>query len=286
MCLAVVISKGSKLSEEYARNGFSRNSQGAGFAYIDEGKLKIEKGFFSFEDFWKEFSEIQSKFEGPFLVHFRIATCGKVGEYNCHPWRIDDNHALIHNGSLSSFSKDCGRISDTGLFVETVIQPLFKSTNKEFLGKYFFVWLMQKVITYNKVAILKSNGAFTIYNKSSWIEENGIWFSNGSYKETVKKNFTSGYRGRQHSKKRKRNPRYRLAGETKELSDTEISQITHLHKKKIKHLLRKGVVEKFYKEPVNSYDYEQNGQPFNKKDKTYIDWWMGQCRPELLFLRE
>ena len=44
-------------------------------------------------------------------------------------------------------------------------------------------WLVEKAIGYNKIALLRSDGAMTILNEKSgdWVD--GLWFSNDSYKK-------------------------------------------------------------------------------------------------------
>src|SRR5437660_7803104 len=153
MCLAILLPHDAKLSKEHASAGFSRNREGAGFAYIHKNKVIVEKGFFDFDEFWQRFNEIQQKNTKPKLVHFRIATCGKVNEQNCHPWKLNDSAALIHNGTFDEFKDEPERISDTGLFVEKRLLPIF-SKYKYPLPNKGLSWMLEKVISNQKVAII------------------------------------------------------------------------------------------------------------------------------------
>lgn len=44
MCIIAVKEKGYKLNEEYVKNCFLHNSDGAGFMFVDNNKVHIEKG--------------------------------------------------------------------------------------------------------------------------------------------------------------------------------------------------------------------------------------------------
>src|SRR6266702_3872251 len=104
MCICIVKPENATLSEEAAYNSFKANPHGAGLCYLYRGVIAIKKGYFSFERLWAEFNAIKKINKGPMLVHFRISTSGNINKKNCHTWRIDKQHALIHNGILSSFS--------------------------------------------------------------------------------------------------------------------------------------------------------------------------------------
>ena len=108
MCLAILVPKNKKLPKEHAEAGFSRNRDGAGFAFCQDGKVEIQKGFFEFDKFWDAFDTVQQNNDGPFLVHFRIATCGPANEFNCHPWAVDEKHAFIHNAFFEGLIVDHG----------------------------------------------------------------------------------------------------------------------------------------------------------------------------------
>lgn len=295
MCLAVVITEGFKLSREHAFNGFQKNRDGAGFAYIEDNKVIIRKGFFEFNAFWDAFNEIQEQNNQAKLVHFRIANCGAVTHANCHPWQLNEHSALIHNGLFSEFTKESDRISDTGLYVEKVLLPIFKKY-KFPLPNEGLTWLIQKGTSGNKVAILCSNGHWAVFSPSGWEKEDGIWFSNTGYKSVI---YSLPYRITQSEKKRdwyhassrnkvprKRNHKWRLCGEIFPLSSEQINKLTHTKRKKMRQLEIEGIVEKVWDEDINNFTKsvkkslkdlkELHGIEFegNKKDPSYVDFWM------------
>jgi hypothetical protein len=295
MCLACVIPKGKKLPIEYAREGFSRNSHGGGFAYIKDGRVEIKKGFFTFEDFWENFNAIQCNLEGPFLVHFRIATHGKISPFNCHPWRIDDKHALVHNGTFYAFNSAYNIFSDTALFVEQVIKPIFNN-NPSVQFNEGFRWTLQKCIGHwNKIAILSADGEFTVFNPGDWRIQGDIWYSNFSYRVPLPPihhnpnskslanigwgsrndrtaDYHFGKKKYRRGEPKRKNPSYRFKGQYKILTPQEINRLTHEKKKKIKELVGEGLLEKVY-----DYAEINNSLNIDRKAPDYKDFWLNQA---------
>lgn len=106
------------------------------------------------------------------LLHFRIATQGVVAPTNCHPHKIVDG-ALIHNGHFGWGSGDrTSPMSDTREFVSAVTNNLRYEDAKEAISD-----IERAIGGYNKVATLHNCGEFIIFNKSRWVERDGIWYS-------------------------------------------------------------------------------------------------------------
>ena len=53
MCIAINSPKGTTPKKESLRESFESNPHGAGFAFVDDGKIIIKKGFMSFDKFFK-----------------------------------------------------------------------------------------------------------------------------------------------------------------------------------------------------------------------------------------
>lgn len=195
MCIAIFKAPGKTLSKEILQRCFERNPHGAGFAFAKNRKLRMAKGFFKFENFWKNFNENQ---EGnAAIVHFRFASAGVIDKRNCHPWRIDDNHAMIHNGTLWDFifenneeeedkNPNPMNLSDTGMFNHHVLRPMFRDF-KGFHRTRYGNYLLQKAMdNRSKMIILNNEGKATIIREEAgeWFE--GCWYSNDGYKEFSK----------------------------------------------------------------------------------------------------
>ena len=160
--------------------GFKNNPDGAGFSYAEDGMLYVEKGFFSFEEFYERFERV-NQLNVPAILHFRKATSNVKTAENCHPWVIDKNHAFIHNGIISKFNFIGSTVSDTGLFVKDFLTPFFKDAPKAWKRKYGRLAIESVMGVGNKGIVLSNTGDFTIYRENLGVWAYGSWFSNYSY---------------------------------------------------------------------------------------------------------
>lgn len=185
MCLAIA-SKGPKITNlSHIENAFSSNSDGAGLAYVLDGEIVIEKGFFTARDTIEAYSKVP---EGSaHLLHFRLGTAGKMNETNCHPFRVSKNLAFIHNGVLSTM-RTCALFSDTHYFNEDILKPLLAKRKSLIYEASFQLMLEDFIGGFNKLAFLDNEGHIIISNESKghWVGD--IWYSNHSY-ESYGRNF-------------------------------------------------------------------------------------------------
>ena len=181
LCIAIVQTPGSIVTDKQLRNCFDNNSDGCGFAYVQEDhvghrKLKIFKTM-DFDTFLRKYKRaLSNNLDSPFLIHFRIATHGTVDTFNCHPFFINKNVAFIHNGIISGIGTD-KLMSDTQLFNEKVLKKL----PKDFYKHESYKLLIEKFIVGSKLMTLDIDGHVTIFNEASGHWKEGVWFSNHSY---------------------------------------------------------------------------------------------------------
>lgn len=187
MCIAIWKPAGIKLHEIVYRNSFSRNEDGAGFAWAADGKLNIKKGIMDIEEFVKEVKALE---EHEMIIHCRRTSRGPTDEANCHPFTgtsktYDDfSFALIHNGTLPWRHTD--KRSDTSMFVEDVVQPIIDrdpwffdfGINRLMMSKLIGGDNKLVIMVYNKT---KNEFSVEIVNESAGIKYKGCWFSNLSF---------------------------------------------------------------------------------------------------------
>ena len=184
MCIAVNKQQGVILDEAVLQRCYEANSDGAGFAYADNGKVVIEKGFFSFGEFKEAFTPHQDK---QAIVHFRIKTHGAVSKDNCHPFRVSDDVAFIHNGIISGHGS--ADMSDTVEFNEEIIKPLYSMYGWDGLKTATIKKMIEKYIGSSKLVFLNANGETLTFNKQYGNEsKEGVWFSNTSWMPPVTTN--------------------------------------------------------------------------------------------------
>lgn len=178
MCIAILNRK-NVISKEIFDICHSNNPDGKGFVYAKNGQLIIEKCLNpKIDSFYEKYLKVRSHFNGFIAIHFRIKTSGKTNLVNCHPFKVSDKLAFVHNGMLSVPSTKTH--SDTFHFCEAL--KLFGKN--DFLENKVIGKMLEEVIDkYNKIIFIKSNGDATIYNKKEGFEFDGNWYSNEAYLE-------------------------------------------------------------------------------------------------------
>lgn len=184
MCLIIFAKQGTPIPFKYFRRAFVRNPHGAGFMVAKDGELIIKKGFFNLGDLWNAYKEYDGKYTC--FVHTRWSTHGAQNVQNCHPWLIDGNHGMVHNGVLQNYTHFKNGLSDSGNFTNLILRPMFHDYPTLWKEPYFTETLAHS-IGWSKIGILSGDGDYMIYNENSgeWVD--GLWFSNSDYKPLPKK---------------------------------------------------------------------------------------------------
>lgn len=194
MCIAILKTKNGFITDEELRNSFENNSDGAGIAYTHNNELRIVKGIFDVEAFIKTVRQAEKLADNNMLIHCRIGTSGNKDKNNTHPFKINENICLIHNGILSVSVPKGSKINDTQIFINKFMKGIANAT---IMNNPTYHNILEEMIgSNNKFVILNNKGEFKIINEKAGSWENGVWFSNGSHKTkkvTYKNNFWDGY---------------------------------------------------------------------------------------------
>ena len=195
MCIIVSKEKGKQLpTKATLKECFERNSDGAGIMYVEKGSVVIEKGLMTFEDFYRKLKDLKKHFgtdltEKALVMHFRIGTSGKNDKATTHPFPITSdknqlratktrtNVGMVHNGIISDYVK-LNELSDTQNYIVDFVSVL-KELDKEFY-KNKRVLQMLKDTCKSKLCFLDNKE--NIYYVGDFIKDNGIMYSNSSYK--------------------------------------------------------------------------------------------------------
>lgn len=178
MCIAIAKPAGKWVSKEHLYNSFNANRDGAGYAFLHKvsGQMVIKKGYFTFEEFYKEFSKDVDT-DTHALIHFRISTAGKKDAANCHPFSLQ-NGAMMHNGPCINYSSCKGdkERSDTRQFAEDFVQTLSKEQIVAIRP------MIESYIGSEKIVFLFNDGEFVFCNERNGQWHEGCWFSNSSFR--------------------------------------------------------------------------------------------------------
>jgi glutamine amidotransferase len=180
MCIAIYKPEGKIIPYNTLKECYDANPDGAGFMYAENKVLHIEKGFFSLKDFYQSYVKHQDK---QAVLHFRIKTHGKIDKTNCHPFAINNSLGFVHNGVISGFG-DTDH-SDTIGFNNKVLQPLVHKWGNLALFQDPMKDLIESRIGYSKLIFLDRHGNHNILNEQKGVWDDGIWYSNTSYKPYV-----------------------------------------------------------------------------------------------------
>jgi hypothetical protein len=183
---------------------FASNAHGAGMAWNDDTGLHIYKSF-DLQPILDKYKELRDKnMENVIVMHFRISTGGTHTMDNLHPFRIDENNILVHNGIIHGLPDKHGDPhSDTWYFNE-----LCKTLPEGFQYNDTIMGLMERFVEgFNRIVFFDREDKFVIIKESDGIWENNdtetTWYSNSTYKTYEKTYNTDGYWGyTKHKNKR------------------------------------------------------------------------------------
>lgn len=195
MCIIVSKEKGVALpSKATLERCFKYNRDGAGLMFTNKGKVNIVKGFMNFKDFYEylmKLDKIHNFKEKALVMHFRISTGGNVDGGNCHPYPISSNEkdlrktyistelGMAHNGIISMYNKKHSVLNDTQMFIKECVSTIF-DMDKEFVRNNNVMRLLEDIAG-SKLCFLDKDE--NIYYVGKFIEENGVKYSNTTYKD-------------------------------------------------------------------------------------------------------
>jgi predicted glutamine amidotransferase len=211
MCIILYKPSGKKLpNKQVLETCFKNNPDGAGFMFSHKGQVHIKKGFMDFSSFEENLTDTLKyidEIKTPMVLHFRITTQGGVNQACTHPFPLSKNMSdlrqlqctanigVAHNGIISltseygggyygygSVQKKVIDYSDTMKFITDYLSLIIKSP------KYYkdddTLELIERLVD-SKLAILDSYGHCELIG--NFIKDDGIYYSNDSYKPRVYK---------------------------------------------------------------------------------------------------
>lgn len=186
MCLLALCESRHFTKEEFEAS-WKKNSDGFGYGWIEDNKIKFKKGFMELENAYEEYLSFCKKEIFPYVVHFRLGspTCPEL----THPFIISEESPLLlenndisesvlfHNGIITSWENKLfslflylkkvpkGEWSDTRMLASSIAISGVEMIG-QVNGKYIYIDKNTNEITYY--------GDFT--------DAEGIQMSNDSYK--------------------------------------------------------------------------------------------------------
>ena len=197
MCIIVAKDKITPLpKEEYLKNCFTNNPDGAGFMYVNNDEVVIDKGYMTYKSFIKRYKKLCRKynnFENKSLVmHFRIGTAGANSKENTHPYPVTYDKNILHktyyrtslgvahNGIIHDYNPPTGThdVNDTQNFIMKYIYPIYKHYRKFYKNQYVMEGIEE--ITNSKFAFLDKCDNIYLVGKFE-TDDSGVKYSNSNY---------------------------------------------------------------------------------------------------------
>lgn len=85
MCVIIYKPAKQQITEEELRDAWTTNPDGAGLAYIQDGRVHYKRGYMYFKQYW---AEVQKHQHAELLLHLRISTGAGVNKINTHPYKV------------------------------------------------------------------------------------------------------------------------------------------------------------------------------------------------------
>ena len=193
-------------SKKTLQRCFEHNPDGAGFMYTASGVVHIKKGFTTFQSFWKTLRSVRET-EGdniPYVMHFRISTQAGTRPDCTHPFPLSEHmkdlrlldttakFGIAHNGIISLTSeygyKKTITYSDTMKFITDYLSLIINGKN--WYKNDRTTKLIERLMGSSRLAVLDSDGHCQLLG-SGWVYDNGIWYSNTTYKTPKVKTYSS-----------------------------------------------------------------------------------------------
>lgn len=197
MCIIVAKDKITPLPhEKYLKNCFDNNPDGAGFMYVNNDKVIIDKGYMTYKSFLKRYKKLCRKYNNfknkSLVMHFRIGTAGANSKENTHPYAVSYDKNILHktyyrtdlgvahNGIIHDYNPPIDKkdINDTQNFIMKYIYPLYKNYKKFYKNKYIMDGIEK--ITNSKFAFLDKYDNIYLVGKFE-TDDDGVKYSNSNY---------------------------------------------------------------------------------------------------------
>lgn len=201
MCLIACAPKGADKYSEFFLTAIKKasvsNTDGIGYSFKRSSNTKkvwISKGFKDIDKFIETLKSKKLKINDELVIHLRIGNKGAKSIEMNHPFVISnkpdeilENHKYVdkstmcHNGTFFNYSVTDSLLSDTYFFTKDFLAiPELETLLKR--DKDLFAITFKEILRANRVAVI-FNEDIPMITLGEFIEDEGYFFSNKSYKE-------------------------------------------------------------------------------------------------------
>lgn len=182
MCI-IIINKSNILPYESFIGNNKINPDGIGIFYAENDKLIVKKFAPNpnLKEVYNYYKEIRSETENTMVLHFRKRSKGEISIDGVHPYYINDNLVMAHNGTFKDLGND--DISDTKMFAENL-----KKLPSNFLTDENLLTMIKQQAEDNRLVFMDNKGNITKIDEKKMGEEyEGDWYSKSKYCKYLEK---------------------------------------------------------------------------------------------------
>jgi predicted glutamine amidotransferase len=187
MCLLIMSPGGTNIPRDHIETASIQNRDGFGWAVVADDRI-ITNVSMDLDVAMAEFYAARAEFpNGDALFHLRIATSGRVDEFNCHPFYVGEGGRTVmaHNGMLDIELAVGEERSDTHVFATDYIDELgLKNVlDDPELNQLVTKWALGSKLVFLSVDPELNHQRYFI-NETSGHWEAGVWYSNYMYDDS------------------------------------------------------------------------------------------------------
>ena len=186
MCIIVNSKRGELPPKDKLHTAYVNNPHGCGIMWADQGEVKVTQGVWKFDQIWEHLEALEGT---PYAMHRRWVTRGKLGDAQCHPFRLTEKSLqgrdiwMMHNGTMfflnNEVKKFNDRKSDTQIFAGHLAEVLRGQSDPEILFSDDVQDKMKSSMGgHNRLLFMTDEGKTHILNRSQGVEDSEFWYSN------------------------------------------------------------------------------------------------------------
>lgn len=175
MCIIAIKPAGVKISNTKLFNMWMNNPHGAGFMYAKDGKLVTVKGLMTFPDLLTAYQSVQDE---KVVLHYRWRTHGLISKRLTHPFMVNDNIGMVHNGVIPRMQAT-RKESDTSVYARLLKERAFDPmTHLDDLENRISTLIE---VAYSRLVFMNGDGKIRVVNSQMGHWKDDCWYSNHSY---------------------------------------------------------------------------------------------------------